>query len=47
MTQHDAYTLTNQTDEDARAMAAKYLSKYRPQFIEAATNGDGTAIAAS
>lgn len=29
--------LTFGTDEDARAMAAKYLTKYRPQFIENAT----------
>lgn len=29
--------LTFGTDEDARTMAAKYLTKYRPQFIENAT----------
>jgi hypothetical protein len=29
--------LTVDTDEDARTMAAKYLTKYRPQFIENAT----------
>lgn len=40
--------------EDARTMAAKYLAKYRPGFVEAATANNaeetssttGTAIAA-
>lgn len=40
--------LTFGTDEDARTMAAKYLTKYRPQFIETATkreNNDSPASA--
>jgi symplekin len=37
-------------DEDARPIAAKYLSKYRPAFLEAAnraTNGDDATSSAN
>ena len=31
------WALTKNTDEDARTMAGKYLKKYRPTFMETAT----------
>jgi symplekin len=39
--------LTFVTDEDARTMAAKYLTKYRPQFIENATKRESNDSPAS
>lgn len=39
--------LTVGTDEDARTMAAKYLTKYRPQFIENATRRESNDSPAS
>lgn len=39
--------LTQNPDEEARPMAAKYLSKYRPAFLDASQNGNGNGHSAA
>ena len=39
--------LTGFTDEDARTMAAQYLTKYRPGFLEAARSGSAEGAAST